>query len=1444
MSAITLIKNQIFVPDPFSMIKKTLLPVFVALLCLSGIILQAQNSTDIQKPTLITRSAPVIEVPSIASQIADGTFKPAENIIKEVNPKHWSKNITVPGKGLPKGDDPLWQNQSRAAQTAGRGPILSFIAASPNATPTDPTGAVGPNHFVNSWNSAFRIWNKSGTPLTPEASLGTILPGTMGDPIVMYDPFADRFLITEFYSNGFDVAISKGPDPVTSGWWVYRFPTNTFPDYPKFSVWSDGYYITANKDQSSPGTSQVVFALERDKMIAGNNTAQMLGFPLTGIVVSGFYSPLGFNANGPVMPPPGNAPIVYMQDDAWSGVTTDHLKIWSVNVNWTSPASSTISSPQIINTTAFDGLFDGGSFSNLPQPSGSDIDALQATIMYMAQYRRFQTYNTVVFNFVVDLNGLDNKAGIRWYELRQTTDGAPWTIYQEGTYAQPDGHSAFCGNMCMDINGNIGMAYTSVSTTLNPSLRFTGRSASAPLGTMNIAEEVIINGTSVDPDSRYGDYAQMTIDPSDGTTFWSIGEYFSSGRKNMASTFQIAPPPLTAQFSATPTTLCAGGTVVFTDLSLASPINWTWSFPGGTPSSYSGQTPPAITYSAPGTYDVTLTVSDGITTDSEVKTGYITVNNVIANFSGTPTPVVVGNSVTFTDNSSCGPATWTWSFPGGTPSTFNGQTPPAIVYNTIGTYDVSLTVTKSAGSDTKTRTGYISVISPVFNMTNGTVTTCSGNFYDPGGSGANYGDNQNFTMTFLPGTAGSKLRFTFSSFDLESYTNCGYDYLKIYNGSSTSAALLGTWCGTTSPGTVNATGASGALTFVFHSDGSVNNPGWTAAISCISTNVPPLAEFSASSVTANVGQTITFTDQSLNFPTSWAWSFSPATVTYVGGTNAGSQNPQVQFTAAGTYTVTLTATNSYGSNARIKANYINVGTCTITFFPWTENFEAGGTIPNCWTQEMVNNSGLSWIFTTGNGSSNPAAAHSGTYDACLKDATALDHKTKLITPSINLSSLPSPQLKFWHTQAIWVNDQDQLSVFYKTSLGGTWTLLTTYTANVAAWTEETISLPNPSANYYIAFEGNAKYGYGVCLDDVQVSSSCPSILPVDVSIAASANPVCVNTGVTFTASPANSGTTPAYQWKVNGSNAGTNSPTFIYAPANNNIVTCVLTSNATCITGNPATSNAVTMIVNPLLPVSVTIAPSANPVDAGTPVTFSPTPVNGGTPAYQWYKNQMAVGSGATYTCVPENGDQVYVVMTSDLACKSGSPAISNTITMSVNTVAAIVNLNNVAFSGTQCFNATQTILVAGEGSAFTVHDGGHITLIAGQNILLYSGTLVEPGGYLYGYIAPGGPWCPMLPLPAVALNNDEKTSTSGQQLFRVYPNPTAGSIFLELDPQIAAAKCLVEISNMQGVKLLSRIMENERKVEFSLADKPAGVYLVRVISGINIVMTKIVKQP
>ena len=178
---------------------------------------------------------------------------------------------------------------------------------------------------------------------------------------------------------------------------------------------------------------------------------------------------------------------------------------------------------------------------------------------------------------------------------------------------------------------------------------------------------------------------------------------------------------------------------------------------------------------------------------------------------------------------------------------------------------------------------------------------------------------------------------------------------------------------------------------------------------------------------------------------------------------------------------------------------------TITLFPWNEGFENAGVIPNCWSQEQVSSSGIYFTFITGNGSGNPATAHGGTFNACLKDASSGDNKTKLITPPINLSSIGSPQLTFWHTQAFWSPDQDQLIIYYKTSSTGTWTQLTSYTASITAWTMETVSLPSASSDYYIAFEGNAKYGYGVCIDDVSITGTGGpnlSVAPANQSVTA------------------------------------------------------------------------------------------------------------------------------------------------------------------------------------------------------------------------------------------------------------------------------------------------------------------------------------------------------
>ena len=506
--------------------------------------------------------------PSVSAPLSAKERIPAISIKKEVNPKNRTANRVVPGKGYPKTKDGALQEKPGSIPM--KQAILSFDAANLFHTPTDPTGAAGPNHYVNAYNTGFSVFDKQGNILLPPtdiSSLGGEFTGErLGDPIVLYDQFADRFLITQFAGCPYDptrgcpdkndptnallVAISRGPDPVNDGWYTYRFATGTFPDYPKFFVWSDGYYVTTNQDLDDPEINEVVFVLERDRMLEGE-PAKHIGFPLPGVRNNGFYSPAAFNATGTEPPPPGNMPIIYFQDDSWRGVNVDHLKTWLVNVDWNNLENSTIREAQEIDPsqglTPFKSTFDGGGFSNLPQPFyEDDLDALQGALMYPTTYRRFDTHNSVVFNFVVDIDpSRAEHAGIRWYELRQDGDGQPWYIYQEGTYA-PDDSDRWCGSINIDRHGNIGMGFTVVNdspeTPVLPTLKFTGRYVNDPPNLMTIEEITLVESTGPSESNRYGDYAHTSIDPVDNETFWYNGEYFRPGsRLNRVGVFKLAP---------------------------------------------------------------------------------------------------------------------------------------------------------------------------------------------------------------------------------------------------------------------------------------------------------------------------------------------------------------------------------------------------------------------------------------------------------------------------------------------------------------------------------------------------------------------------------------------------------------------------------------------------------------------------------------------------------------------------------------------------------------------------------------------------------------------------------------------------------------------------------------------------------------------------------------
>ena len=483
-------------------------------------------------------------IPSITDQIKNGTFVAAdpEDYKKDGPAKRMLANKVVPGKGLPKGNDPLVNFNNKKNKIQSREPALIFQTTSQTATPGDPTGEIGRDYYFASWNSAFRFFNLDGSPASPATSLNSLFgPNQSGDPIVLYDSQADRYVISSMGSSSLNFAVSVSNDPINDGWHVYnaasnQFPTSgQFPDYPKYSIWSDGYYCTTNTSGDN------LFVLERDKILVGDPTASLQAFDTPSMSTSGFSSAQIFDIVDNNHPSAGNATLVYLQDDSWAGVNYDHLKIWSVNIDWDNPSNSSISNPVELPTTPFNSVFDGGSFNNLEQPSGPDIDAMQAMIMNQAQYRKFDNYNSAIFNFVVNTVAVGKLAGVRWYELRQSDDGQPWTIHQEGTYLAPDGRHAFGASMSMDIQGNIGMGYSSVSSSESVSLRYTGRYANDPLGEMTLEEGLVVQSTGNSNNTRYADYAHLSVDPSNEKQFWYVSEYFGPGRSHMVGVFQIAP---------------------------------------------------------------------------------------------------------------------------------------------------------------------------------------------------------------------------------------------------------------------------------------------------------------------------------------------------------------------------------------------------------------------------------------------------------------------------------------------------------------------------------------------------------------------------------------------------------------------------------------------------------------------------------------------------------------------------------------------------------------------------------------------------------------------------------------------------------------------------------------------------------------------------------------
>jgi len=395
--------------------------------------------------------------------------------------------------------------------------------------PPDTNGDVGPNHYVQWNNTAYRIWDKLGNPLIPARpgnSLFTGLPGrcattNSGDPIALYDPLADRWFLSQFISSspyGMCIAVSATPDP-TGAYHRYEFilSSSDFYDYEKYGVWPDGYYFTANVFTGAGGFYPAAGVYERDRMLQGQVARYIEINP------GNYYASLLPSDLDGTTPPPAGSPAYFAST---SGSSTD-FHLWRWYTDWANPSNTRMEEPIDIPVATLDPNMCNGSRNCIPQPGTTvRLDSLNNRLMYRLAYRNMGTHEVLLSNQTVDENGQDH-AGIRWYEVRDLR-GNPY-IYQQGTYA-PDAHHRWMGSIAMDQSGNIAMGFTVSSSTVFPSVRYAGRLASDPLGQMAQGEEVLIAGTGSQThgSGRWGDYSNISVDPTDDCTFWVTNEYYAT----------------------------------------------------------------------------------------------------------------------------------------------------------------------------------------------------------------------------------------------------------------------------------------------------------------------------------------------------------------------------------------------------------------------------------------------------------------------------------------------------------------------------------------------------------------------------------------------------------------------------------------------------------------------------------------------------------------------------------------------------------------------------------------------------------------------------------------------------------------------------------------------------------------------------------------------------
>ncbi|MDH3588373.1 MAG: hypothetical protein OEQ74_03095 [Gammaproteobacteria bacterium] len=556
------------------------------------------------------------------------------------------------------GVDPLLavQESARGAKTsrAFSSTILNFDGQGfSGVNPPDTVGDIGANYYIQMINGGggalVTVYDKTdGSVASGPFALDTLWPGAgncasgLGDPVVLYDDLADRWFLSEFSSSGNRICmyVSQTADPIVGGWYAYEISAPGFPDYPKYAVWPDAYYVSSN--ESSPAA----YAIDRTAMLNGL-AASVQRFTASDLGGFGFQALQAADVDGPAAPPAGSPGIFMRHNDTEahgpSGFPAeDFLEIFEFDVDFVTPGNSTFTGPIQISIAEIDSELCGFfAFACFPQPgTGTQLDPLREVIMHRLVYRNFGSHETLVGSLVTDVSGT-NQGGVRWFELRKVGAGA-WSLFQEGTYA-PDADSRFMSSIAMDEAGNIAIGYNVSSSSQFPSLRYAGRLAGDPAGTLPQGENVIINGSASNGSNRYGDYSSLNVDPVDDCTFWWTGEYnsVSSWSTRIASfRFDACGSP-GFSLSANPSNpqVCAPNSVepITLNVGSVSGFNGNVTLALGLPAGITGNVSPNPV-AAPGSTSINLTAGAGAAAGNNI----VTVTGTASGASDRQTTITVG----------------------------------------------------------------------------------------------------------------------------------------------------------------------------------------------------------------------------------------------------------------------------------------------------------------------------------------------------------------------------------------------------------------------------------------------------------------------------------------------------------------------------------------------------------------------------------------------------------------------------------------------------------------------------------------------------------------------------------------------------------------------------------------------------------------------------------